>query len=130
MKERLQKKNAVLKDELRDHHRKIARVPGKIPLQIDLERGEVLVEDKMRRKLQLDLISDSIELAIKRFVHPSDSKKVKQFLENARKGVEKPLSFNFLDPRTAEIHKYEFKYEIVYVKYSSTRLHGTLIKTG
>jgi hypothetical protein len=111
-----------------DHSNDSARRdPISIPMEIDLENRELFFKEAIWRKLNFDLNTNNIDNLMKRFVDPKDLRKVKQLLSLAKKGIEKPISFNFIHPHTAKSHRFEYRYQIEYVKYSSTRLRGVLV---
>jgi hypothetical protein len=99
---------------------------GKIPLEVDLENGDILISEEVKEMLNLNSLTKKIDEAIETFVAPSDTIQVKNSLVLAQKGTEEPISFNFIHPKSMRKLYFEYKYEIVYVKYASTRLKGVL----
>jgi hypothetical protein len=98
-----------------------------IPLEVDLENGQLFFIEGIKQKLNFDLNTGNIDKVIKTYVDPKDLKKVKHSLSQAKKGIEKPIPFNFIHPLTAQSLRFEYRYQIEYVKYSSTRLRGVLV---
>jgi hypothetical protein len=60
-------------------------------------------------------------------VPAEDTPALRQSLSQAKQGQERPISFRFIHPITSEKLKFEYRYEIVYVRYASTRLNGVLV---
>lgn len=98
-----------------------------IPLEVDLENRELFLNDKFLRKLNLEFSTSNVDRLISNYVDPKDLQSVKDSLQQAREGKEKPIHFHFIHPVTAKRVKMEYRYEIVYVRYASTRLHGMLV---
>jgi hypothetical protein len=101
-----------------------------IPLEVDLENRQLFFEEGVIKKLNLNFGTSNVDNLIKTYLDPKDLKKVSRSLTDAKNGIEKPISFNFIHPVTSRSFKFEYRYQIIYVKYSSTRLHGELIKVG
>jgi hypothetical protein len=98
-----------------------------IPLEVDLENREVFIGQELRNKLDFDLQTSNVDRLISNFVHPGDNLRVHDWLQLAQQGKETPISFKFVHPQTAEIILFEYRYEIVYVRYACTRLNGVLV---
>lgn len=98
-----------------------------IPVEVDLENREIFFKDDLNKKLKLEFSTNNVDRLISNYVDPKDSEKVIQSLQQAQQGQEKPILFNFIHPHTAQKLKMEYRYEIVYVKYASTRLDGVLV---
>ncbi len=103
-------------------------VSNSIPLEVDLENREIFFKTDIKEKLHFDFSTNNIDSLIRNYVDPKDSKKVMRSLTEAEKGQEKPIPFNFIHPLTSKSFKFEYRYQIIYVKYSSTRLQGELVK--
>jgi hypothetical protein len=101
-----------------------------IKMEVDLESGQVLVNEEVKKHLNLDFTSEKIQDLIRTYVDPKDTKRIMQGLDLAGKGKEKPIRFSFLRPGTPRIYSLEYRYEIVYVRYACTRLSGTLVQVG
>jgi hypothetical protein len=112
---------------LRRKHETIART---IPLEVDLENREVFLGNDVKEQLDLKFETNNVDSLISTYVHPDDSKRVILSLKQAKEGQEKPIHFSFVHPSTARRLHFEFRYEIVYVRYSSTRLHGVLVNVS
>lgn len=102
-------------------------VSKSIPLEVDLENRQIFFQHDIQDKLHFEFNTNNIDNLIKAYVDPKDLKKVKQSLTRAEKGLEKPIQFNFIHPETARSFQFEYRYQIIYVKYSSTRLQGELV---
>lgn len=100
-----------------------------ISLEVDLESRQLYFNKDSQTKLSFDFDTDDLDSLIKSYLNPKDSKAVIEKLSKAEKGLEKPIPFNFVHPLTAKQFHFEYRYKIVYVKYSSTRLQGELIQT-
>lgn len=105
-------------------------ISASIPLEVDLENRQLFFEEGAVKKLNLNFGTNNVDSLIKTYLDPKDLKQVSRSLLDAKKGIEKPISFNFIHPVTSKSFKFEYRYQIVYVKYSSTRLHGELVKVG
>ena len=99
-----------------------------IPLEVDLENREIFFTTDIKEKLHFDFSTNNIDNLIKTYIDPKDSENVMESLTEAKKGMEKPIPFSFIHPITAKSFKFEYRYQIIYVKYSSTRLQGELVK--
>lgn len=99
-----------------------------IPLEVDLESRQLFFAESPDAKLNFN--TENLDILIDSYLLPKESKKVMQSLSKAKKGIEKPISFHFIHPLTSKSFHFEYHYKIVYVKYSSTRLQGELIKTS
>jgi|GEM_PF-2187822 len=99
-----------------------------IPLEVDLENRQIFFQPGIEEKLHLDFGTNNVDNLIQTYLDPNDLKTVTQSLTEAKKGLEKPIPFNFIHPLTSKLFRFEYRYQIIYVKYSSTRLHGELIK--
>jgi hypothetical protein len=98
-----------------------------ISLDVDLENREIFLQKDLKEKLNFDFPTNNVDRLISSYVAPEDSQNVKQSLIRAEKGSEEPIMFNFIHPLTSQKLRFEYRYEIIYVKYSSTRLHGVLV---
>jgi hypothetical protein len=98
-----------------------------IPLEVDLENGQVFIENEVKETFNFDVVSTDVDKLIQTYLDENDSKEVMQYLTDARQGMEKPFQFNFIHPHTAKKFQFEYRYQIVYVKYASTRLKGELV---
>jgi len=98
-----------------------------IPLEVDLENRQIFFRKGLPEDLSVALNSSNVDRLINEFVAPEDSENVTKSLLQAQKGLEKPITFNFVHPGTSQKLKFEYRYEIEYVKYSSTRLNGVLV---
>ncbi|WP_317898456.1 hypothetical protein [Aurantibacillus circumpalustris] len=101
-----------------------------IPLEVDLENRQLFFKDGIKEKLHFDFGTNNIDNLIKTYLDPKDLEIVNRSLTQAKKGLEKPIPFNFIHPLTSKSIRFEYRYQIVYVKYASTRLLGELIKIG
>ncbi len=99
-----------------------------IALEVDLENREIFFQSDIKDRLHFDFGTNNVDNLIKTYLDPKDLKNVTRSLTQAKEGLEKPIPFNFIHPVTAKRFHFEYRYQIVYVKYSSTRLHGELIK--
>lgn len=97
-------------------------------MEVDLENREVFLHEGLKERLQFDFGTTNIDHLLETYLDRNDLKSVKQSLNLAKEGLEKPIPFNFVHPLTEKRFRFEYRYQIVYVKYSSTRLHGQLIK--
>lgn len=98
-----------------------------VPVQVDLENRKIFFDNKLKEVMNLDFGTSNVDKLIDEYVDPKDTKKVMRSLLEAKEGMEKPISFQFIHPKTLQKMKLEYRYEIVYVTYSSTRLHGLLV---
>jgi hypothetical protein len=98
-----------------------------IPLDVDLENREIFFQKDLKDKLTFEFQTNNVDRLISNYVDPRDSHKVKQGLIKAEKGAEEPITFNFIHPVTSQRMQFEYRYEIVYVRYASTRLQGLLV---
>lgn len=98
-----------------------------IALEVDLENREIIIKDDLKKKLNFEINTRNIDRFISNYVDPLDSKMLNEALQLAEKGQEKPFYFHFIHPGTEERLCMEFHYEIVYVRYASTRLNGVLV---
>jgi len=98
-----------------------------IPVEVDLENREIFLSEDFKQHLDLDFSTSNVDRLITSFVDPTDLKNVQESLQKAREGQEKPIRFHFIHPVTAQRLSMEYRYEIVYVRYASTRLHGLLV---
>jgi len=100
-----------------------------IPLEVDLENREIFIRNEVRDTLNIDFNSTNVDNLINTYLDPEDSKQVIQSLTKAKEGLEKPIRFDFIHPLTAKRFQFEYRYQIIYVKYASTRLKGELVNT-
>lgn len=98
-----------------------------IAVEVDLENREIFFKDNLLRRLKLEMPTNDVDRLISNYVDPSDFDKVNVGLNKAREGQEDPIRFRFIHPLTAEKLCMEYRYEIIYVKYASTRLNGVLV---
>lgn len=103
---------------------------GAIALQVDLEKGKVTTTETSGLDQLLNLDVKNMDQVIRDYVDAEDRVRVQQSLQQARKGAEEPILFNFVAPGSERKHPFEFRYEIVYVKYASTCLKGSLVKVN
>ena len=101
-----------------------------ISLQIDLDNGQVTAGEKTGINRLLHFDAKDLARLIHDYIDPTDVDHVLHSLQQARKGKESPITFNFVHPNSARKHPFEYSYEIVYVKYASTCLKGSLKKLG
>lgn len=104
-----------------------ALVSGTIPLELDLENREILLNNESLEVHQLEIDPKNIDKFITDFIAPGESQKVMHSLDEAGKGVEKPILFSFVHPRLSKTLFFEYRYQITYVSYSKTRLKGELV---
>ncbi|PBQ33071.1 hypothetical protein CNR22_15220 [Sphingobacteriaceae bacterium] len=97
-------------------------------MEVDLENREVFFHEGLKERLQFDFGTTNIDHLLETYLDGNDLQAVKQSLSLAKEGLEKPIPFNFTHPLTEKIFRFEYRYQIVYAKFSSTRLHGYLIK--
>lgn len=124
-----EKKHTLLHSSI-SLNRKILRdmLSGAIPMDIDLENRQIFFHPEIKEKLRFDFGTSNVDNLMKTYLDPKELKHVNRSLTQAEKGLEKPISFHFIHPLTSRSFKFEYHYQIVYVKYASTRLHGKLIK--
>lgn len=108
-------------------HQRKKVITKNIPLEIDLEKREIYFKVDAK-DLPIHFASNNVDSFINNHVHPKDLNSVVESLSLAKKGVEKPIRFNFIHPNVPVALQYEYHYQIVYVKYSQTRLQGVLVK--
>lgn len=99
-----------------------------ISLEVDLENRQLFFEPGIEKKIGLDFGTNNVDNLIKTYLEAEDLKSVSHSLSEAKKGLEKPIHFSFTHPLTSKSFRFEYRYQIVYVKYASTRLHGELVK--
>lgn len=105
-----------------------ALIQKRVPVEIDLQNREIVFKDDSLVSLNFQPGSTNIDSFIKNYIHPRDTKQVGISLGKAEKGIEEPIRFNFVNPKNARVHAYEYHYQIVYVRYAHTRLEGELVK--
>jgi len=105
-------------------------VSESISLQIDLDKGQVSSNEKTGINHLLHFDAKNLSRLINDYVDPGDIEHVLQSLQQAKKGKESPITFNFIHPNSSRKHSFEYNYEIVYVKYASTCLKGSLKKVS
>lgn len=98
-----------------------------LTVEVDLEAREVFFNENLCRKLKLDFDTTNMDRLISDYVDPLDVMHVNEGLKMAQEGRESPIRFRLIHPRTLEKLCFEYRYEIVYVKYASTRLNGVLV---
>lgn len=103
-------------------------ITNNISLEVDLENRQIFFQPGIPEKLRFNFGTNNVDNLIKTYLDPKDLKNVTRSLTQAKKGLEKPIPFNFIHPLTSKRFSFEYRYQIIYVKYSSTRLHGELIK--
>lgn len=101
-----------------------------ISLEVDLESRELFFTKGSKEQLSLPIESTNLDSVIQSYLPPKESKLVMEKLSKAEKGLEKPIPFYFVHPLTSKKFHFEYRYKIEYVKYSSTRLRGELVKTS
>jgi len=116
------------KKNLLDWKNRREMVANSIALEVDLENRQLFFQPGIPEKLRIDFGTNNVDKLIETYLNPKDLKNVNRSLTQAKKGIEKPIPFNFIHPLTSKLFKFEYRYQIVYVTYSSTRLHGELIK--
>ncbi len=120
--------NNTAKNNSLDWKNRREMITKSIPLEVDLENRQIFFQPGTEEKMLLDFGTNNVDNLIKTYLDPKDFKTVTRSLTEAKKGLEKPISFNFIHPLTSKSFRFEYRYQIIYVKYSSTRLHGELIK--
>lgn len=108
--------------------RKRQLIAESIAMEVDLQNRQIFFNSDIRQKLQFELETNNVDQLINAYISPEDSQQVFQQLTEAERGMEKPISFNFVHPFTSRSFKFEYRYQIIYVKYASTRLQGELIR--
>ncbi len=121
-----QKKKAEHKPGMSWHHRKKV-ITKNIPVELDLEKREIYFKEGTG-DIPVRFASNNIDSFLSNHVDPKDLNNVVESLSQAKQGVEKPIRFNFVHPHVPMPVQYEYHYQIVYVKYSQTRLQGVLVK--
>lgn len=101
-----------------------------IALEVDLESRKLFFNPDILESLHFDFGTNNMDHVIETYLDPKDLVMVNHSLTEAKNGLEKPIPFSFTHPLTSKIFSFEFRYQIVYVKYASTRLHGELVKLG
>jgi hypothetical protein len=96
-------------------------------VEVDLENREIFFKDDLKQKLNLEFNTTNVDRLITHYVDPQDSARVQNELQEAQRGQEQPIRFQFIHPITEERLTLEYRYEIVYVRYASTRLNGLLV---
>ncbi len=109
------------------HKRKL--ISESIAMEVDLQNRQIFFGSDIREQLHFDLETNNVDQLINAYISPEDSATVIQQLTEAERGMEKPISFNFVHPFTSRSYKFEYRYQIIYVKYASTRLQGELVRT-
>jgi hypothetical protein len=98
-----------------------------LQVEVDLENREIFFKDDLKQKLNLEFNTTNVDRLITHYVDPQDSARVQNELQEAQRGQEQPIRFQFIHPITEERLTLEYRYEIVYVRYASTRLNGLLV---
>lgn len=98
-----------------------------VPVEVDLDNRKVFFDEKLKDMMNLHFDTSNMDHLIHSFVAPEDTQHVMQSLLEAKQGKEQPIVFKFLHPGTSQKLILEYRYEIVYVTYSSTRLTGLLV---
>lgn len=101
-----------------------------IEVEIDLESRRLIFKKTQLPAPHLLHEGFTVDTFIKKFVHPGDSEQVLASLTEAGRGIEKPIAFIFINPENRQCFWFEYHYEIVYVRYSQTRLRGRLKSAG
>jgi hypothetical protein len=101
-----------------------------IALEVDLENRKLFFHPEVLESLHFDFGTNNMDHVIETYLDPVDLQRINLSLTEAKQGQEKPIPFHFTHPLTSKIFKFEYRYQIVYVKYASTRLHGELVKLG
>src|SRR4051812_48520768 len=70
-----------------------------ISLQIDLDKGQVTASEKTGINQLLHFDAKDLARLIHDYVDPVDIEHVLQSLQQARKGKESPITFNFVHPQ-------------------------------
>jgi hypothetical protein len=105
-----------------------ALVSKSIPIELDLENREILINNNELKVHRLEIDQKNIDRFISEYIDPSERRVIVESLSQAGKGVEKPIRFAFIHPRLRLKLTFEFRYEIMYVSYSKTRLKGEIVK--
>lgn len=99
-----------------------------ISLEVDLQNRQIFFDSDISQKLHFDLDTNNVDQLISTYLAPEDSQEVIKLLTEAEHGMERPIPFNFIHPFTSRAFKFEYRYQIIYVKYASTRLQGELVR--
>jgi len=99
-----------------------------IALDLDLESRELIINNDDLSAHPVKIDSTNLDTCIRLYVDPEQSESVLNSLNEAGKGIERPICFNFTHPELDRKFALEYHYQIVYVSYSKTRLKGKLIK--
>lgn len=127
-KKRENKPGITLSQSIRSQTYSKAFLKGSVPVELDLESREIFINEAALENSPLKLNCSSLDQFINRYVSPSQKERIVESLDEAGKGVEKPISFSFVHPDLKRELQFEYHYQIVYVSYSKTRLNGKLIK--
>ncbi len=100
-----------------------------IQLEIDLEKREIRITTAAS-EIPVKLATTNVDSFISNHVHAKDSQAVIESLEQAQRGVEAPIKFNFVHPKVPMLLQFEYHYQIVYARYSQTKLQGTLVRSS
>ncbi|MBL7931242.1 MAG: hypothetical protein JNL60_05055 [Bacteroidia bacterium] len=100
-----------------------------IALEVDLQNRQIFFDSDISQKLHFDFATNNVDQLINTYLDPEDSEEVIKLLTEAERGLEKPIPFHFIHPVTSRAFKFEYRYQIIYVKYASTRLQGELVRT-
>lgn len=103
-------------------------VSESIAMEVDLQNRQIFFTSDILQQLRFDLETTNVDQLINAYISPEDSASVIQQLTEAERGMEKPIAFNFVHPFTSRSYKFEYRYQIIYVKYASTRLQGELVR--
>lgn len=108
-------------------HNRRKLIKNRIQLEIDLEKREISFTTTTN-DIPVKLATNNVDSFITNHVHPKDSQTVIESLEKAQRGVEAPITFNFVHPKVPLLLQYEYHYQIVYARYSQTKLQGVLVR--
>lgn len=108
-------------------HNRRKLIKNRIQLEIDLEKREISFT-ATSNEIPVKLATNNVDSFITNHVHPKDSQTVIESLEKAQRGVEAPITFNFVHPKVPLLLQYEYHYQIVYARYSQTKLQGVLVR--
>lgn len=108
-------------------HNRRKLIKNRIQLEIDLEKREISFT-ATTNDIPVKLATNNVDSFITNHVHPKDSQTVIESLERAQRGVEAPIKFNFVHPKVPLPLQYEYHYQIVYARYSQTKLQGVLVR--
>src|SRR5258708_1601582 len=80
-----------------------------IALEVDLENRKLFFQSDIQESLHFDFGTNNIDHVIETYLDPNDLKQVNLSLIEAKKGLEKPIPFNFTHPLTAKTFQFEYR---------------------